>query len=411
MAVFFEEPGLSPGKIFCFTDVQTHDWRSYLLHLPQPQSKHTLIFKAATEQTKKHIFLFMAVQRQTQAWTNSLLHVPQPQSKDTFIFTAATHKQRMCLHASRSRISQTVFCTVHVQCTHSARYSARHSARPQNAVNTMGLAFCWQFTKNYKNIFFFCVFWLFLGKYVVFTAFCGRALWRALSRALCVHCTCTVQNTMFVPPFIFISRTLQFCFWRRAGTFYISAPCKTHSSDLQFWPTCGAMLQCCFFVCGWQLWRWKCVWIGVLARAKGNLFKLAFAHPETKKTNLVRLCLVGSSFEAASVLGLRFWQMQKGIGSSLYLHIHKPKKSSPGSSKKTAILLHVVTSHLIPPRPLDQCCCPMHAGIRTEMAVFFEGLSKQSDVTTLNWGKGGTQVSSQWVWQDGCFFGRTRYVS
>ena len=30
----------------------------------------------------------------------------------------------------------------------------------------------------------------------------------------------------------------------------------------------------------------------------------------------------------------------------------------------------------------------MHAGIRTEMAVF-EGLSKQSDVTTLNWGKGG----------------------
>ena len=63
---------------------------------------------------------------------------------------------------------------------HSARYSACHSARPQNAVNTMGLAFCWQFTKNYRNIFFFCVFWLFLGKDVVFTAFCGRALWRAL---------------------------------------------------------------------------------------------------------------------------------------------------------------------------------------------------------------------------------------
>ena len=178
MAVFFEEPGLSPGKIFWFTDVQTQAWTNYLLHLPQPQSKHALIFKAATQQTKKHnIFLFMAVQ--TQAWTNSLLHVPQPQSKDTFIFTA-THKQRMCLHASRSRIAQTVFCTVHVQCTHSARYSACHSARPQNAVNTMGLAFCWQFTKNYRNIFFFCVFWLFLGKDVVFTAFRGRALWRAL---------------------------------------------------------------------------------------------------------------------------------------------------------------------------------------------------------------------------------------
>ena len=35
---------------------------------------------------------------------------------------------------------------------------------------------------------------------------------------------------------------------------------------------------------------------------------------------------------------------------------------------------------------------------------FFEGLSKQSDVTTLTSGKGGMQVSSQWVWQDGCFF-------
>ena len=50
-------------------------------------------------------------------------------------------------------------------------------------------------------------------------------------------------------------------------------------------------------------------------------------------SNLLRLCLVGSKFEAASVLGLRFWQMQKGIGSSLYLHIHKPKnlpRLSPG---------------------------------------------------------------------------------
>ena len=75
---------------------------------------------------------------------------------------------------------------------------------------------------------------------------------------------------------------------------------------------------------------------------------------------------------------------------SLCLHIYKLKKSSPGSSKKQT----VVTSHLVPPRPLDQCCCPMHAGIRTAMAVFFEGLSKQSDVTTLTWGEGGVQVSS-----------------
>ena len=91
---------------------------------------------------------------------------------------------------------------------------------------------------------------------------------------------------------------------------------------------------------------------------------------------------------------------------SIYIYIY-----NTGFFKKTAILLHVVTSHLIPPRPLDQCCCPMHAGIRTEMAVFFEGLSKQSDVTTLNWGKGGMQVSSQWILQDGCFFWRTRTQS
>ena len=44
-----------------------------------------------------------------------------------------------------------------------------------------------------------------------------------------LHCTCTVQNTMFLHPYIFISRKVQFCFWRRGGTFKNSAPCKTHS--------------------------------------------------------------------------------------------------------------------------------------------------------------------------------------
>ena len=139
MAVFFKNPDSVRERFLVYGCANT--------------SLNKLPFALATTsiQTRSHLqscypankeaqyFLFMAVQ--TQAWTNSLLHVPQPQSKDTFIFTAATHKQRMCLHASRSRIAQTVFCTVHVQCTHSARYSACHSARPQNAVNTMGLAF------------------------------------------------------------------------------------------------------------------------------------------------------------------------------------------------------------------------------------------------------------------------------
>ena len=124
---------------------------------------------------------------------------------------------------------------------------------------------------------------------MVFTAFCGRALWRALSRALCVHCTCTVQNAMFVLPSIIISRTLQCCFWRRGGTFYISAPCKTHSV--------GSPI---------------------------------FAHMRSKCCN-VASSFVGSSCEDESMFGLGFWQMQKGICSSLCLHIHKPKNYVPSS--------------------------------------------------------------------------------
>ena len=68
-----------------------------------------------------------------------------------------------------------VFCAAHVQCTHSARSSARSSARPQNGLNTMGLAFFDNLQKH-----FFRVFSSFLGKYLVFTPFCGCALWRAL---------------------------------------------------------------------------------------------------------------------------------------------------------------------------------------------------------------------------------------
>ena len=69
----------NPGKIFWFMDVQTQAWRNSLLHLPKPQSKHTFIFKASTQETKKHnIYLFGLMALQTQAWTNSCLHVPKP---------------------------------------------------------------------------------------------------------------------------------------------------------------------------------------------------------------------------------------------------------------------------------------------------------------------------------------------
>ena len=140
-----------------------------------------------------------------------------------------------------------------------------------------------------------------------------------------VHCTCIVQKTMFVPPYIFISRTLQFCFWRHAGIFYISAPCKAHSSDLQFLPTCGAnaaMLLLCLWVAALKM---KVCLNWGFGTYKREFVQVCVYTSINEKTNLLRLCLVGSRFEAASVLGLRFWQMQKGIGSNLYLHIHKSK--------------------------------------------------------------------------------------
>ena len=158
-----------------------------------------------------------------------------------------------------------------------------------------------------------------------------------------VTCTvaCTMQNTMFVPPYIFISRTLQFCFWRRAGTFNISAPYKAHSSDLQFLPTCGAnaaMLLLCLWVAALKM---KVCLNWGFGTCKRQFVQACICTSINAKINLLCLCLVGSRFEAASALGLRFWQMQKRINSSLYLHIHKPKnlprtQSGKDFSKKSS---------------------------------------------------------------------------
>ena len=70
------------------------------------------------------------------------------------------------------------------------------------------------------------------------------------------------------------------------------------------------------------------------------------------KNKSVVLCLVGSSLEDESAFGLRFWQVQKGVCSSLCLHIHKPKKNSrteSGFFKKTAILSRSLIC--VPPFP------------------------------------------------------------
>ena len=138
--------------------------------------------------------------------------------------------------------------------------------------------------------------------------------------------------------------------------------------DLEFLPTCGAhaaMLLLCLWVAAVKM---KVCLDWVFGKCKRE-FVQACVCTSINQKNYVPSSFWGSSFEDESVFGLRFCQMQKGICSSSCLHIHKPKNSPRVLQKKAAILLHVVTSHLIPPRPLDQCCCALHAGIRAEMVV------------------------------------------
>ena len=124
---------------------------------------------------------------------------------------------------------------------------------------------------------------------MVFTAFCGRALWRALYRALCVYCTCTVQNT--------VCAILLLEAWRHILCLWVAAVKMNVSLD------------------------WGC---GTCKRE----FVQACVCTAINKTNLVLLCLLGSSFEDESVFGLRLWQVQKVVCSSLCLHIRKPNNLS-----------------------------------------------------------------------------------
>ena len=121
---------------------------------------------------------------------------------------------------------------------------------------------------------------------MVFTAFCGRALWHALYRALCVHCTCTVQNT--------VCAILLLEAWR-----HILCLCVALKMNVSLDWGCGT--------------------------CKREFVQACVCTSINEKTNLLRLGLVGSSFEDESVFGLRLWQVQKVVCSSLCLHIRKPK--------------------------------------------------------------------------------------
>ena len=64
----------------------------------------------------------------------------------------------------------------------------------------------------------------------------------------------------------------------------------------------------------------------------------------------------------------------------------------------------MLSHHTWSPRaPLINVVAQCMPASEPKWLFFFEGFSKQSDVTTLNWGEGGMQVSLQWVWQDGCY--------
>jgi hypothetical protein len=151
---------------------------------------------------------------------------------------------------------------------------------------------------------------------MVFTAFCGRALWRAL----CVHCTCTVQNT--------VCAILLLEAWRHILCLWVAAVKVNVSLD------------------------WGC---GTCKRE----FVQACVCTARNQKNLVLLCLLGSSFEDESVFGLRLWQVQKVVCSSLCLHIRKPKnlsRTESGFFKKTAILSNSLRRNLHAPFPPIQCC-------------------------------------------------------
>ena len=129
--IFFWRTRTQSGNFFWFVDVQTQAWTNSLLNLPKPQSKRTFIFKAATHQTKHNRFVFWICGCANASLNKFLFARAKTPIQTHFIFTAAPHKQRMCLHASRSRIAQTA-------CFAQRTQSARHTASDLQFLPTCG---------------------------------------------------------------------------------------------------------------------------------------------------------------------------------------------------------------------------------------------------------------------------------
>ena len=171
---------------------------------------------------------------------------------------------------------------------------------------------------------------------MVFTAFCGRALWHALYRALCVHCTCTVQNT--------VCAILLLEAWRHILCLWVAAVKMNVSLD------------------------WGC---GTCKRE----FVQACVCTAINTKNIVLLCLLGSSFEDESVFGLRLWQVQKVVCSSLCLHIRKPKnlsRTESGFFKKNSHPVKLIAKKL---------ACPLSPNSMLLHRFASKGLQKKTAIS------------------------------
>ena len=186
--LFFWRTRTQSGKDFLVygTDVQTQAWTNYLLHLPQPQSKHTHLQSCypANEEAQDFLGLWLC-KRKLEQIPFCTCHNPNPK----------TRSPSQLLPTNKECASTPPEAELHklcfAQCTHSARYSARHNARPQNAVNTMGLAFVDKLQKTLK-IFSFFVFLIIFGKirgiYSVLWPCTVTCTVACTVRALYVHC-------------------------------------------------------------------------------------------------------------------------------------------------------------------------------------------------------------------------------
>ena len=97
------------------------------------------------------------------------------------------------------------------------------------------------------------------------------------------------------------------------------------------------------------------------------------------------------------------WSTSTCISTTVKMN-SEPKKTSPGSSKKTAIHRKPQRYPAYPRNPQLQCCDRKCRASSTEMAVFLKATKHKIQKATLKWGTGGAWplwCGTSW---DGCFF-------